>query len=99
MMFGVFGEKGGASALASCSNERFHVIEVALERPASSRRDGVIGTRHATLERLGAADVIGFLELSRVHAQIAVGGLHQLFEIVEAERLVHRQGAQDAEAK
>src|SRR3990170_2352608 len=44
-------------------------------------------------------DVIGFLELPGMDAQISIGGLHQLFQIAEAERVVNRQSADDTETQ
>src|SRR5262249_41580897 len=75
------------------------MVEVALEGSASDRGDRVFGLRDASLERLRAADVAGFLELARVHAQVAVRRLHEFFQIVERQGLVHRQRAQNAEAE
>ncbi len=65
-------------------------------RPAGAQP--VLGARHPALERLGAHDVVRLLELARVHAEVAVGGVEQPLELVEGERLVHRQGAHDREA-
>src|SRR5687768_17297850 len=74
-------------------NECFHVIEVSLDCAASLGRQPILGPRHAPLERLGAAHVVRVLELARVDAQIPVGDLEQLLQVVEAELLVHRQRA------
>ena len=82
-------------ALACGADESFHVIEVPLERSPSECRETILRLRHAAFERFRAGDVLRLLELSRVHAEIPVGGVHQLLEIAEAERIIHRQRADD----
>src|SRR3954468_7828700 len=88
---------GCRSALARGANERFHVVEVSFEGATTSGRDGVLRLRHASLEGFRARDVLRLLQLARMDAEIAVGGIEQLFEIVEAERVGCRQGAEDTE--
>src|SRR5688572_6771221 len=73
------------------------MVQVTLERATSGGGQPILRLRHSPLERLCARDVFGFLELARVDAEIAVGSLHQLLEVAEAERVVHRQRADDAE--
>jgi hypothetical protein len=75
----------------------FHVRLVALERAPSGVAQAVVGPGHAALERLGADHVAGFLELPCVHAEVAVGRLQQVLQLVEAERLVHGERAHDRE--
>src|SRR5262245_59027752 len=75
------------------------MVEVPLERPASDGGDRVPRSWHPPLERLRATDVVGFLELARVDAQIPIGRAVQLFEVVERQTLVHGQGAHDAETQ
>src|SRR5262249_55526114 len=84
-------------SLTGRPDERFHVVEVALERAPSGRRQAILGLRQAPLEGLRARDVLGVLELARVDAEVPVGRLQELLEIVERERLVDREGADDAE--
>ena len=55
-----------------------------------------VSLRHAALEALLARDVPGVFELARVHAQVAVGRLEQPLEVVERQRVVHRERADDA---
>src|SRR5262249_41160486 len=57
----------------------------------------VFGPRHAAVERLVAGDVLRVLELARVDAQVAVGGLQQPLQVVEREPLVGRERADDPE--
>src|SRR5687767_5846240 len=59
-----------ACPTARRADQRFHVIEVALERPPSESGESVFGLGHATRERLVAGDVLGVFELARVHAEI-----------------------------
>ena len=49
------------------------MIQVPLQRPLPRRRQPVIRARHASFERLGAANVARLLQFARVDAQISVG--------------------------
>src|SRR4029079_1834700 len=49
------------SAFPRSADEGLHMIEIPLQRPTSGRRDHILGLRHATLERLLAQHVFGFL--------------------------------------
>src|SRR5687768_3447516 len=60
------------SALPGGADERLHVVEVPLERATAGGGELVLRTRDASLERLGAGDVLRVLELARVDAQVAV---------------------------
>src|SRR5438876_773768 len=68
---------------AGGADQRLHVIQIALERPATRRREPVLGLGRASRERLGAQHVLRLFELARVHAQIAVAGLEQGLEVGE----------------
>src|SRR4051812_7364847 len=85
------------SAFARRANQRFHVIEVALERATTGGRDRVFRFRHATLEGLLAQHVLRFLELAGVDAEIAVRRPQQRFQIAEAHPLVDGERAENAE--
>src|SRR5438094_2245997 len=74
------------------------MIEIALESAAARRCEAVFGFRHAAFKGFRAGDILRVLELARVHADVAVGGLEQLLEIVESERFVDSQRAHDAES-
>src|SRR5947199_4002673 len=76
-------------------DDRFHVVEVALQRPPSRGGQPVFGLRHPPLEILLTGDVAGLLELAGMDAQVAVGRLEQLLEVVEAQVVVDRQRADD----
>src|SRR5579871_3291423 len=67
-------------------DQRFHVIQVFFERPASGGSQAVFGARQPPFERFRAGDVMRVFEFARVHAQIAVRGLEQLLQLVERQR-------------
>src|SRR5215208_7226532 len=92
-------EVNGALLLTRSPNEGFHMVEITFECATSGRRNRVLRLGNAALERLHASDVAGFLELARVHAQVAVRRLHEAFQIVERQRLVDGERAENAESK
>src|SRR5207302_1998861 len=83
---------------SSGADERFHVVEIALQGAPTRGRQPVFGLGDAAGERFAARDVLRFLELAGVHAQVAVGRLEERLQLVEGQRVVHRQRADDAEA-
>src|SRR6266446_3476579 len=89
--------KKNASPLSGGVNQRFHVVQVALQRAPPGGGEPILGLRYPPLERLAAGDVLRLLEPARVHAQVAVRGLEQRLELVEAQRIVHGERAHDAE--
>ena len=60
-------------------NQRFHVIEITLQRPSARRAQPILGLRDAGLERLGAGDVLCLFELAR-NCVAAQGGLESEVE-------------------
>src|SRR5690349_11507798 len=90
-------KKKATSAIPGAPDDRLHVGQVALQRPPAGGAQAILRPGHPPLERLGAEDVGGLLELARVYAQVAVGGLQQALELVEGERLVDRERAHDGE--
>src|SRR5881296_2428146 len=90
--------KKKSSPVTGGVNQRFHVVQVALQRAPPGSGEPILGLRNPPLERLGAGDVLRLLEPARVHAQVAVRGLEQRLELVEAQRIVHGERAHDAEA-
>src|SRR5690606_10489906 len=78
-------------------DQRFHVIEIALEYPPPFRSQAVLGFRNASRKRLAARDVARFFELASVAAQVPVGRLPELLEHREGHALVHAESAHDAE--
>src|SRR5690348_6773299 len=52
------------SAFPRGADQRFHVVEIALECATAAGGEAILRARHATLERLGAGDVGGVLELA-----------------------------------
>ena len=57
-----------------------------------------MGARDAAFEEFDAGNVVGFLELAGVNTEVAVGGFEDALEIVETERFVGGESADDAEA-
>src|SRR5204863_5734394 len=86
------------SPLTGDANQRFHVVQVLLQGAAPGTRQPVFGLRDPSFERLRAGDVRRVLEFARVHAQVAVRGLEERLELVEAQAVVDGQRAHDAEA-
>ena len=71
--------------------------DVLVECAAARRGDGKLGPRYAAIERLVTADVLRLFEFPCVDAQIAVGCLQQLLQLLERQPLVDRERADDAE--
>src|SRR5436190_4327456 len=90
-------KKSSPSACARRADQRFHVVEVALERPPAEGGESVFRLGDSGLERLDARDVSRVLELARVDAEIAVARLEQRLELVEREALAHGERAHDRE--
>src|SRR6185436_13772928 len=91
------GEKKGRgpSAVADGLDDDLHVVQVAPQRAPPLVGQPELGAGDAALERLGALHVAGLLELAGVHAQVAVGERQHVLQLVQGERLVHRQRAHD----
>src|SRR6185312_8768590 len=85
--------KGAASPFPGGVDDRFHALEIALQGAAAGVGQPVLRLRHPSLEVLLAGDVAGLFQLAGVNAEVAVRRLEQLLEIVEAQVIVHRQGA------
>src|SRR5882762_10671796 len=85
-------------AFARRANQRFHMIQVALQCPTPRCRQAIFRLRQAPVERFRAHDVLGLFQLASVNAQVAVGGFQQRFELVESQRAVNRQRADDTQA-
>jgi len=75
-----------------------HLVEVLGKRAASGRGEAVFGAGDAGFEIFQAGNVVGFLELAGVDAEVAVGGFENSFEVFEAEARVGGEGADDSEA-
>src|SRR5215469_13026104 len=71
------------------------MVEVALERAPPGRSQPIVGLGEPSFEVFIAGNVTRFLELARVNAEVSVGRAQQSFEVIEAERLIHRQRADD----
>src|SRR6185437_8675255 len=70
-------------AAARRLDHRLDMIEVAVERAPAQRRQAVDRLGAPLLEGLRAGEVLRFLELSRMRAQIAVADFEQRFQLVE----------------
>src|SRR4051812_5390677 len=77
----------------------FHMIEITLQCTTTSGRESILRLGHPAFERLRARDVVCFLELPRVDAQVSISRIHQLLEIAERQRVIHRERAHYAKAK
>src|SRR5580704_15461038 len=80
-------------------DERFHVVEIALERFSTGGSESILGAGHPPLERFGAGNVRGLFQLAGVDAEVAVGGIEQFLQLIESERLVDGKRAQNAQTK
>jgi len=76
----------------------FHLVQVFGESAAAGGGEAVLGAGDAGFEKFVAGDVFGFFEFAGVDAEVAVGGFEDALEVVEAERIVGGEGADDAEA-
>src|SRR5262249_18308129 len=78
-------------------NQSFHMIRIALRRLPARRRQPVLRFRQASIKRFLAENVIRLFQFARMHAQIAVRGLQQSFQLIEGQRAVYRQRAYDSQ--
>jgi hypothetical protein len=69
------------------------LIEVFSEGATAGRGEAIFGAGDAAFEKFYAGNVLGFFELAGVDAEIAVGGFEHALEVVEAEGIVRREGA------
>src|ERR1700689_4645624 len=86
-------------SLARCANQAFHMVQVLFQRPAPRRGQTVFRLGRAPGNSLRAADGSGVLELARVNAEVAIGHAKELLELVEGQRRVHGQRADDCEPR
>src|SRR5579864_3891331 len=86
------------SALPRGADQRLHVIEVPLEGPPPRRGQAILGFGQAAGERFLAQDVVSFFQLAGVNAQITVGRFQQSFELVEGQRAIDGQRADNSQA-
>src|ERR1035437_9875041 len=91
--------KKGSLLLAHGPDQRFHVVQVAIERTPPGGRHPVIGARYAARKALGGGHIPGFFQLPCVDTQVTVGGIQQFLEFVEGQRLVDGERAENAQAQ
>src|ERR1035438_6142126 len=80
-------------------DERFHVVQVALQRTPPGGRQPIIGARHAAGEALGAVHVPGLFQLPCMNTEVTVGSIQQFLEFAEGQRRVHSERAENAQAE
>ena len=88
----------GELAFPRGADERFHMIEIALQSTTAGGGNPIFRAWNTPLERLGTGHVRGILELARMNAQVAVGRSHEALELIECERLIHRERAHDSQS-
>src|SRR5438045_2451876 len=64
-------KKEFTSARTRYADQRFHVVEVALERPPAEGGESVFGPGNTAFEGFITGDVVRVFELARVDAEIA----------------------------
>src|SRR5580704_618854 len=79
-------------------DDRFHLFQVVFQRAPASRSQLEFRSRLAPNERLCTAYVSRLFELAGMDTQVPVGDLQQSLEIVERERVVDRERADDAQS-
>jgi acetoin utilization deacetylase AcuC-like enzyme len=78
-------------------DERFNVVQVAIECPAAARGEPVRRFGTTRLECLGTPHIPGLFQLAGVRAQVAVTYAEQCLELAESQLLAHRQGTHHAQ--
>src|SRR5688572_12541732 len=86
------------SAFAHPPDQRFHVVEVVVERGAPGPGETVLRARCPLDEGLLAADEACFLQATRVDAEVAVRDLEKVLELGEGQSWNASERAHDAEA-
>src|ERR1019366_3669928 len=80
-------------------DQRFHVIQVALQGAPPGGRQPVIRARHAASEALGAVHVPALLQLPCMNTEVTVGSIQQFLELAEGQRRVHSEPAENAQTE
>ena len=75
------------------------MTQITFERATSRSCQFVFCPGDATVKVFVAADVAGVLELASVDAQIAIRDVHQVFQIIESQRIIRRQRAYNAKSQ
>ena len=82
---------------AGDSDPGFHLVEIFGQGAAAGGGQAVFGAGDASFKKFQAGNVLRLFELAGVDAEVSVGGFEHALEIVEAERIVGGEGADDAE--
>src|SRR5450759_158631 len=93
------GIKKGSLLFAHDLDERFHVVQVAIERTPPGGGQPVLGARNAAREALDAVDIPGFFQLACMDTQVTVGGIQQFLEFAEGQRIVDGERAENPQAQ
>lgn len=89
--------KAAVSSAAGAADDAFHVAEVVFESLSTGVGDAIFGLGHTTLKAFAAHNVVNFLQLARMNAEIAVTGIEELFELGKCKHIAHRKSADNAE--
>src|SRR5690242_9742026 len=73
------------------------MVEIALKGAACGSGEPVFRLWQAAIEQFCAVDVRGLFQLACMHGKISVGGSEQGFELVEGERRIDGQRADNAQ--
>src|ERR1035437_9206995 len=95
----LIGIKKGSLLIAHGLDQRFHVVQVALERTPPGGGQPVLGARNAAGEGLDAVYISGFFQFACVDTQITVRGIQQFLDFAEGERLVDGKHAENPQAQ
>src|SRR5687767_3781335 len=80
-------------------NQGLHVAYVIFQRPPPRCRQLVFSLRQPAFKRFLAKNVAGLLQFTCVHAEVSVSRVQQLLQIVECQRRVAGQRADDSQAQ
>src|SRR5450759_3782537 len=93
------GIKKGSLLFAHGMDQRFHVVQIAIERTPPGGGQPVLGMRNAAREALDAVHIPRFFQLARMDTQVAVGGIQQFLEFAEGQRIVDGERAENTQAQ
>jgi hypothetical protein len=93
------GKKIWSQSFAGHADQSFHVVQIFFQSATARSRQTILSLGHASVEGLGASKIACIFQLARVNAEVAVGGAYQLFELIESERFIYRERADDCEPR
>lgn len=89
----------GVLDLPGCPYQRFHVVEVFLQRFAAGSGQAVLRSRYTAIETLRTSNVPRFFQFAGVYAQVSVCRLKELFQLIERQVSIDRKSAQNSQSK